>query len=148
MRLLSFETDHINFDDIREHEALLFSGMSEFQKNLHKMKQKSKAWTLLDKVDNFVACFGVTDSEEGYLEYWLIPSKDFGKYLFKVCRLAKEITENLVTDNPEHTLRCHCLDDLTHNKWMRFLGFKRTGFKKGYGMDGQDFNVWERNAWE
>jgi hypothetical protein len=112
VEIVEFEVEHLEQMDMREHEASTSYDLSQ----LKGMSVESKT-AIFD--GEIVCCWGVFDDNG----IWQIPSIHISKNCLVYAKRAAKVVRELIKDKGDaYSL---CLDDELHDRWMRFIGFKK-----------------------
>ena len=97
--------------------------------------------TICDE-DKIVAIMGIYKLWSGVYESWVLPSQYITDYSFKYLRIVKQYIDSIKKTYYMHRLQTFSVNDLLHDRWMGFLGFKKEGILTSYTPDGTDYAMW------
>ena len=127
-----FQPHHLDEMKMRAHERFLIDSVGEdiLFNTLH------EGYTAYQDGE-IMACFGVFD--QGGV--WLVPSEGLNAARCGMIKSARRYTERFL--DAFGLLYSVCQDDALHNRWMRFLGFKRIdGMPYGYARFERGARTW------
>lgn len=90
-----------------------------------------------------VAIMGIALLWPGVGEVTLIPSDKFYQNKFTATKITKKFIRLALETFRLHRIQATALKDLPgHSRFLEFLGFQLEGTLRGYGLKGEDFNMY------
>lgn len=140
-RLVKFKKEHLEVMDIREHERVVLS-----QTNYADILEQDIAVTGIVE-GKIVCCGGVGVMHGGNANIWLIPSIYLQDHAKTVVKGLREWLFGIREDFQLQRMQTICLDDELHDRWMKYLGFKRESVMKNY-YNGESRVMYGRTEWD
>ncbi len=138
---IKFNLSHVLFNDLRRHEQI-FLGI-DYKKILEDLSKKGPTWTLIYDGQP-VSFFGGFYLWDGVMEIWQIPTIHVAKCPKFYSKMIKFFVDKYFELFHLHRMQSTCLDDALHNRWMRFLGFKKEGILKKYNWNKADYCIFAK----
>ena len=140
-RTVEFKKEHLEVMDLRQHERKLLE-TGQFGEYL----ERGVACTGL--VDGRIVCCGGVNLLPGNTaDIWLIPSIHVKRHTKVFVKGLREWLFTVANDLGVNRMQTICVNDDLHNRWMKFLGFKKEAImEKFYNED--DYVMYARTQWD
>ena len=144
IKMIDFHPAHLDLMEIRKHEEeeICFGNYKDKFTTLSKL---GVSGTVI--YDGEILCvIGAFDMWAGVCEVWVLPSKAIEKHKLIFARTIKKQLEALKSLNVYHRIQVTALDDAFHNKFFRWLKFKKEteNGMKNFTRNKCTYNMW---AW-
>lgn len=141
-KIIPFKVEHLEVMNIRDYELNTTFQIANAQIGLKVFEQSKTAGTIIYD-GRVIAIMGLQELWPGVCELWVIPSVYLPEYALPFARTIRKALNSGILDNYRR-VQIQAVDDKLHNRWLKFLNFKKEGTFKKFDQLGNDMNMWAR----
>jgi hypothetical protein len=142
MRIIPFESHHVEMMELREPDRLSLAGMQD--RKIKVDKDSGEAWTgMVD--EGVVACGGIIFLWPGVGWAWLLTGTLIRTNAISFHKAAIEKLKEMEDKYNLHRIQCSVnADYVASRKWLEKLGFTKEGLMKKYDTRERDYYMYAR----
>lgn len=140
---IPFAAGHLDQIEVREHEKETWLAWQQLRVHFETIEKMGTAMTMVHD-DKIITCAGYWVVWPGVCEVWQIPSIHVASCAVQYGREMRRYIKALQETFNLHRIQTNSPHDLTHIRWMTFLGFKCEGELKQYTMNKENYLIWAR----
>lgn len=144
LKIVAFNTKHLDLLEAREIEGLGFLKLPDAPARMERMAKDSEQSGTFIYDGRILFCAGYFFLWPGVIEVWMIPSIYVKDYPVVFYRTVTRYLKRLETDLKCHRVQTTSYADEFHAKWMDRLGFHSEGVMKKFTHDKRDLCLYAR----
>lgn len=144
MEVIVFHPKHLEISKIRPNELdTVFKLKNAYQYIENLAAQSKQAGTFLYD-GRIITCAGFLELWPGVCEVWQIPSTYVNTCPVLFAKTMKGYIETIADNFRYHRMQTVSPNDALHDRWMKWIGFKKEGIQAQYTQDKKDYSMWSR----